>query len=89
MWQSTANLFRHIRKPLRSCIRSYAVANKRSGDMLSKALKAALVGECEMTQALMSEWHGKRPAEYLAHKRSAIRAALNDVAPPSKAAILV
>lgn len=51
-------------------------------------LKAALVGEAPMSQALMSEWQQKRPADYLAHKKGAIERALSDIGGTDKAAIL-
>ena len=57
--------------------------------MLSTSLQAALVGECEMTQVLMAEWHHKRPAEYLAHKRRSIRAAMHNIGNSAETAILV
>ena len=49
---------------------------------LSMPLKAALVGKAPMSQALMSEWQQKRPAEYLAHKKGAIRRALTEIGCP-------
>jgi len=51
---------------------------------LSMLLQSALVGEAPMSQALMSEWQSKRPADYLAHKKGAIERALNDIGCPTK-----
>ena len=52
-------------------------------------LQQALVGELEMTQALMAEWHKKRPADYLAHKRRSIHAAVHNIGKTQKSPILV
>lgn len=55
---------------------------------LSVPLQAALVGEQEMTQALMGEWAQKRPEEYRRHKIESIRRAVSGLAESQIAAIL-